>query len=37
VEAESVQLFNVQGRRYREDNDCADLAARGIPVDVLLG
>jgi ureidoglycolate hydrolase len=36
VDAESVQLFNVQGLRYREDNDSVDLLARGEPVDVLL-
>ena len=34
VDAESVTLFNVQGRRYVEDNDRADLAALGAPVDV---
>jgi ureidoglycolate hydrolase len=37
VDDESVQLFNVQGLRYREDNDSVDLLARGMPVDVLLG
>jgi hypothetical protein len=31
-----VSLFNVQGRRYAEDNDRADLAALDAPVDVLL-
>ncbi|MBF6555009.1 MAG: ureidoglycolate lyase [Acidimicrobiales bacterium] len=36
VDAESVQLFNVQGLRYREDNDSIDLAALGESVDVLL-
>ena len=36
VEAESVQLFNVQGLRYREDNDRIDLAALGRSVDVVL-
>jgi ureidoglycolate hydrolase len=36
VDAESVQLFNVQGLRYREDNDRIDLAALGQSVDVLL-
>jgi len=35
VAAESVTLFNVQGRRYAEDNDRADLAALDAPVDVL--
>jgi ureidoglycolate hydrolase len=37
VSADSVRLFNVQGLRYAEDNDQADLAAGGRPVDVLLG
>lgn len=37
VDGESVRLFNVQGLRYREDNDSVDLLERGIPVDVLLG
>jgi len=36
VGAESVRLFNVQGLRYREDNDSVDLLARGMPVDVLV-
>ncbi|MHB1711296.1 MAG: hypothetical protein ACYCV7_07820 [Acidimicrobiales bacterium] len=35
--AESVQLLNVQGLRYREDNECADLGREGRSVDVLLG
>lgn len=35
--AESVQLFNIQGLRYREDNECFDLKKAGISVDVLLG
>ncbi|HXW39331.1 MAG TPA: ureidoglycolate lyase [Acidimicrobiales bacterium] len=34
VEAESVRLFNVQGLRYAEDNDSADLAAAGTSVEV---
>jgi len=34
VEAASVELFNVQGRRYLEDNDCADLAALGASLEV---
>jgi len=34
--AESVTLFNVQGRRYIEDNASADLVAAGIPLDVQL-
>lgn len=33
---DSVQLFNVQGLRYREDNDSVDLLAAGRPVDVIL-
>jgi ureidoglycolate hydrolase len=37
VEAESVSLYNVQGRRYAEDNQMADLAALGASLDVLLG
>jgi len=36
VGSESVRLFNVQGLRYREDNDSVDLLARGISVDVLV-
>jgi ureidoglycolate hydrolase len=36
VGAESVELFNVQGLRYSEDNDNIDLAALGAPVDVLM-
>ena len=35
VGSESVELFNVQGLRYREDNDRADLGALGSMVDVL--
>lgn len=31
---EPVRLFNVQGRRYIEDNASVDLAARGLEVDV---
>jgi ureidoglycolate hydrolase len=34
---ESVSLFNVQGLRYREDNDRVDLAALGQPVVVRTG
>ena len=34
--AESVALFNVQGRRYIEDNRSCDLAAAGLPLDVQL-
>jgi len=36
VESDSVTLFNVQGRRYIEDNTSVDLAAAGIPLDVIL-
>jgi ureidoglycolate hydrolase len=36
VQAESVSLFNVQGLRYVEDNEMADLAAIGAAVDVLV-
>ena len=31
----SVRLFNVQGLRYAEDNDAADLAAAGTAVEVV--
>jgi ureidoglycolate hydrolase len=34
MKGESVSLFNVQGLRYREDNDSVDLAALGQPVVV---
>jgi ureidoglycolate hydrolase len=37
VEAEEVHLFNVQGLRYVEDNECADIGALGTAVDVLVG
>ncbi len=33
---EEVRLFNVQGLRYAEDNDRADLAGSGLAVDVLI-
>jgi len=33
----SVELFNVQGMRYREDNERADLGRLGATVDVLVG
>ena len=33
----SVELFNIQGLRYREDNERADLGRLGSPVDVLVG
>jgi hypothetical protein len=36
VGAESVALFNVQGLRYREDNESVDLDALGAVVDVLI-
>ena len=36
VGADSVRLFNVQGLRYREDNDSIDLDALGAPVDILM-
>jgi ureidoglycolate hydrolase len=36
VSADAVRLFNVQGRRYAEDNAWVDLAARGCAVDVVL-
>ena len=36
VAAEEVELFNVQGRRYREDNELVDLEALGTPLDVRL-
>jgi ureidoglycolate hydrolase len=37
VGAPSVELFNVQGMRYREDNERADLGHLGAAVDVLIG
>jgi hypothetical protein len=37
VTAGLVELLNVQGLRYREDNERVDLAALGAPIDVLLG
>ena len=33
----SVELLNVQGLRYREDNERVDLGALGVPVDIHLG
>jgi ureidoglycolate hydrolase len=36
IEADFVRLFNVQGRRYAEDNTCIDLAGLGLDVDVVL-
>ena len=35
--ADKVDLFNVQGRRYAEDNECADLQRTGAKVGVLMG
>jgi hypothetical protein len=35
--AESVQLFNVQGLRYVEDNASVDLTARGLDFEVRIG
>jgi ureidoglycolate hydrolase len=34
VSAPRVDMLNVQGRRYAEDNDCAALAAVGASVEV---
>jgi hypothetical protein len=34
--SDSVELFNVQGLRYAEDNDSVDLAALGAPLDILV-
>jgi ureidoglycolate hydrolase len=34
--ADAVELLNVQGRRYREDNESVDLEAVGAAVDILL-
>jgi len=36
IGAPSVELFNVQGLRYAEDNDSVDLGALGAPLDVLV-
>ena len=35
--AEAVHLFNVQGLRYAEDNDMADLGGSGTAVEVVVG
>jgi len=35
--ASEVRLFNVQGLRYREDNEAVDLASREMAVDILIG
>jgi hypothetical protein len=37
VTAASVELFNVQGLRYAEDNQRADLAGSGLVVEVATG
>jgi ureidoglycolate hydrolase len=36
IGADSVELFNVQGLRYAEDNEHVDLGALGAPVDVVV-
>ena len=36
VGADYVELFNVQGLRYREDNASVDLDALGTPLDILM-
>jgi ureidoglycolate hydrolase len=36
IGAPSVELFNVQGLRYAEDNEKVDLSALGIGLDVLV-
>jgi ureidoglycolate hydrolase len=36
VGSDSVELFNVQGLRYADDNSSVDLEARGGAVDVLM-
>ncbi len=36
IEGDEVRLFNVQGLRYAEDNRCADLAGKGLSVDVVV-
>jgi ureidoglycolate hydrolase len=35
VGSEQVDMFNVQGRRYAEDNDCARLATLGAKLEVV--
>jgi len=37
VGAPAVELFNVQGLRYREDNERVDLDRLGSPVDIVVG
>jgi ureidoglycolate hydrolase len=34
--SDRVNLFNVQGLRYAEDNSSVDLAAKGLSIDVLV-
>jgi ureidoglycolate hydrolase len=36
IGTDSVELFNVQGLRYAEDNAHVDLDALGAPVDILI-
>jgi len=36
IGATSVELFNVQGLRYAEDNHSVDLNALGAPLDILI-
>jgi ureidoglycolate hydrolase len=36
IGATSVELFNVQGLRYADDNESVDLNALGAPLDVLI-
>jgi ureidoglycolate hydrolase len=36
IAADQVRLFNVQGRRYAEDNACMDLVSKGLDVEVEL-
>ncbi len=36
IGADSVELFNVQGLRYAEDNDSVDLRRWALPLDVLI-
>lgn len=36
IAAPQVDMFNVQGLRYAEDNDCIDLAPLGVDIDVVV-
>lgn len=36
IGAPSVELFNVQGLRYAEDNESVDLNAVGAPLDIVI-